>query len=57
MIRDAFDRGLDMNEAMALPLPKWAENIAVSRYEYERSVMHLYPKLEAEKLPRVDQKS
>lgn len=53
-IRDAFDKGLDMTEAIALPLPAWTEKIALARYEYERTVMHLYPKLEAAKLPRVD---
>lgn len=57
MVRDAFDRGLDISEAVALPLPDWTENIALSRYEYERTVMHLYPKLEAQMWPRVDDKS
>lgn len=55
-IKDAFDKGLDIAEATALPLPDWTEKIALARYEYERSVMHLYPKLEASRWPRVDQK-
>lgn len=55
LIRGAFDRGLDMNEAMREPLPAWTEKIALARYEFERSVMHLYPKLEADLWPRVDQ--
>ena len=38
---------------MAEPLPGWAERIAVARYEYGRSVMHLVPKLEASRLPVV----
>ena len=46
-IKDAFDKGLDVAEATALPLPQWTETIALARYEYERSVMHFYPKLEA----------
>lgn len=53
-IRRAFERGLDISEAIALPLPNWTEKIALARYEYERTVMHLYPKLEAERWPRVD---
>lgn len=56
-IRDAFERGLDVNEAIALPLPAWTEKIALARYEYERSVMHFYPKLEAERLPNVGKRS
>ncbi len=57
MIKDAFERGLDINEAIALELPEWTNKIAVARYEYERSVMHLYPKLEAERLPKLDGKT
>lgn len=53
----AFDKGLDMGEAAALPLPPWTETIALGRYEYERSIMHLYPNLEAARWPRVEQKS
>lgn len=56
-ITDAFDRGLSMTEAMAIPLPTWAEKIALSRYEFGRSVMHLYPKLEDALWPRVDTKA
>lgn len=57
LIRGAFEKGLDMAEAAALPLPAWAEKIALARYELERSVMHLYPKLEAREWPRVDRKA
>ncbi|MBL8565103.1 MAG: quinoprotein relay system zinc metallohydrolase 1 [Hyphomicrobiaceae bacterium] len=53
-IRTAFDRGLSSNEAMAEPLPAWTEKVALARYEFERSVMHFYPKLEAGEWPRVD---
>lgn len=52
-IQSAFERGLDMTEAIALPLPPWTEKVALARYEYERTVMHLYPKLEAARLPKV----
>lgn len=54
LIRDAFDKGLSMTETAALPLPAWTNDIALARYEFERSVAHIMPKLEAEKLPRVD---
>ncbi|WP_020180218.1 quinoprotein relay system zinc metallohydrolase 1 [Methylopila sp. M107] len=52
-IAAGFDRGLDVTELMAAPLPGWAEKLAVSRYEFARSVMHLLPRLEAERLPLV----
>jgi len=57
LIRGAFERGLDIDEAIALPLPSWTEKIALARYEYERSVMHLYPQYEAQRWPRVDKKT
>lgn len=56
-IRRCFEKGLDITEATAEPLPPWTEKIALARYEYERSVMHLYPKLEARSWPRVDRKA
>jgi quinoprotein relay system zinc metallohydrolase 1 len=56
IIKDAFEKGLDMTEAIALPLPDWTDKIALARYEFERSVMHIYPKLEAARWPRVDSK-
>lgn len=56
-IVDAFARGLDILEARDLPLPSWTDGIALARYEFERTVMHLYPKLEAKDLPRVDRKA
>ncbi len=54
-IRENFERGLSMTEAMTEPLPSWSEKLALARYEYERSIMHIYPKLEADLWPRVDQ--
>ncbi len=53
-VRGSFERGLTQTEAFNEPLPDWTKDIALARYEYERSVMHLYPKLEAGLLPRVD---
>lgn len=57
IIRNAFDRGLDIGEAMSLPLPVWTSSIALARYEFQRSVMHFYPKMEAREWPRVDRKT
>lgn len=54
LIRDAFEKGLDISEATTLPLPEWTSSIALARYEFERTVNHLYPRLEAETWPRVD---
>lgn len=53
-IVEAFDRGLAMTEAMQVPLPVWTEKIALARYEFERSVMHIFPRLESDLWPRVD---
>jgi quinoprotein relay system zinc metallohydrolase 1 len=53
-VKDAFEKGLDVTEAISLPLPEWTSKVALARYEYERTVMHLYPKLEAARWPRVD---
>lgn len=48
-----FELGLDVTEIMARPLPDWADGIAVARYEYARSVMHLLPEIEADRLPNL----
>ncbi len=53
-IRKAFEQGLSMTEAMALPLPTWTEKIALAEYEFQRTVMHFYPVLETGNWPRVD---
>lgn len=53
-IGDGFERGLDITELMAVPLPDWTNGIAVAKYEYARSVMHLMPGLEATRLPQTD---
>lgn len=57
LIAKCYERGLDMTEAMAEPLPEQFAGMALARYEYTRSVMHLYPKLEAARLPSVGEKS
>lgn len=55
IICDAFEKGLDISETIAIDLPTWTDGIALSRYEFQRTVMHIYPRLEAEKWPRIDQ--
>lgn len=56
-ITRSYERGLDMLEASQQPLPEPLEKLALARYEFERSVMHLYPKLEADRLPAVGKKA
>lgn len=51
-LRHAAERGLDMNEVMALPLPERFRDIALADTEYRRSVTHLYPALEQAALGR-----
>ena len=53
-LREAVGAGLTMNEAMLLPIPPRLEALGVARTEFERSVVHLYPRLEDELMPRVE---
>ncbi len=57
IITRSYEQGLDILEASRQPLPESFGNIALARYEFERSVMHFYPKLEASRLPGVGKKS
>lgn len=50
-VREAVARGLTMNEAMATAIPARFAALGVARGEFERSVVHLYPRLEDELLP------
>ena len=52
----SVSEGLDMVEAGAQPIPARFAGVQAARYELERSVAHLYPRLEAQLLPRVDQR-
>ncbi|GJE73568.1 quinoprotein relay system zinc metallohydrolase 1 [Methylorubrum suomiense] len=52
-IGEGFARGLDVTELMEAPLPDWTDGLAVARYEFARSVMHLLPGLERRDLPRL----
>ncbi len=48
----AADNGLDINEIMALPAPKRHAALPVFTDEFARTVIHLYPVIEARSLPR-----
>lgn len=50
----AMDDGLDMVEAGRIAIPDRFAGMAAARYELQRSVSHLYPALEAARLPRID---
>lgn len=45
-LRQAADRGLDMNETLTQPLPKRYESLPMAHTEYLRSVARLFPKVE-----------
>lgn len=49
-LAQAAARGLDMSEALELPLPPEFATLAVASAEFRRSVWHLYPRLEQEAL-------
>ncbi|PWC58210.1 beta-lactamase [Azospirillum sp. TSH7] len=53
-LRHAVDSGLDMAEALELPIPERFEVLDVLREEYRRSVAHLWPKIEQAALPQVN---
>lgn len=53
-LRQAAADGLDMTEAMALPLPDRFRGLALAREEFVRSVAHLYPRLELATMRRAD---
>lgn len=49
-LRQAAREGLDLNEVMQLDVPPQFAALAVVEEEFERSVVHLYPKFELESL-------
>jgi quinoprotein relay system zinc metallohydrolase 1 len=53
-LADAARRGLDMNEAMRLPVSDEFRGVAVLPEEFVRSVSHLYPALELQVMERVN---
>ena len=53
-LRHAVESGMDMAEALELPIPERFAVLDVLREEYRRSVAHLWPKIEQESLPKVN---
>lgn len=53
-IRGAVLQGLDMAQAGEIALPQKFNALKAARYEFQRSVVHFYPRFEAELLPRID---
>ncbi|SMH48426.1 quinoprotein relay system zinc metallohydrolase 1 [Azospirillum agricola] len=53
-LRAAVEAGLDMTDALELPIPERFHGLGVLRAEYRRSVAHLWPRIERESLPRVN---
>jgi len=56
MLRAAVQSGSDMVEAGDTAIPQRFAGITTARYELQRSVSHFFPRLEAELLPRIDDK-
>ena len=50
-LRNAVERGLDMAEAMQIPLPPDFALLGAQPQEFQRSVSHLFPALEQAALP------
>lgn len=53
-LRDCVSKGWTMNEAMQIKVPPRLAALGVAQGEYQRSVVHLYQKLEDELLNAVD---
>ena len=54
-LREAAQRGLDMNQVIRLPIPERFANVSLTRYELVRTVSHLYPHYEKQQWQRIDQ--
>ncbi|MFC5698754.1 quinoprotein relay system zinc metallohydrolase 1 [Pseudomonas sp. GCM10022186] len=54
LLKDAAGKGEEMNEVIRSPIPERFASVNLSRYELIRSVSHLYPKYELQRMPRVD---
>ncbi|MCY1279506.1 Hydroxyacylglutathione hydrolase [compost metagenome] len=54
LLRDGAAQGADMTELIRTPIPERFARVNLNRYELIRSVSHLYPRYERERMPRVD---
>lgn len=53
-LREAAQRGDDMNQVMRMPIPERFASVNLSRYELIRTVSHLYPQYEQQQWQRLD---
>ena len=53
-LRERVEAGADMAELLDQPIPDRFNRLGVLREEYQRSVSHLWPKIEQAALPRVN---
>lgn len=53
-LRQAAAEGVDMAEAMRLPIPVRFRGLALARHEFVRSVSHLYPRFELATMRRAN---
>ncbi|MFZ6049308.1 quinoprotein relay system zinc metallohydrolase 1 [Pseudomonas sp. CR3202] len=54
LLKEAALKGEEMNEVIRSPIPERFASVSLNRYELIRSVSHLYPKYELQRMPRVD---
>ena len=54
LMRDGAAQGDDMAEMIRRPIPERFAGISLTRYELIRSVSHLYPRYERQRLQRID---
>ncbi|MFP3519139.1 MBL fold metallo-hydrolase, partial [Pseudomonas sp. SIMBA_077] len=54
LMRDGAAQGDDMAEMIRRPIPERFASISLTRYELIRSVSHLYPRYERQRLQRID---
>ncbi|MNI82197.1 hypothetical protein D3C73_1388840 [compost metagenome] len=54
LMRDGAANGSDMAEMIRSPIPERFAAISLTRYELIRSVSHLYPRYERERMKRID---
>lgn len=53
-LRERAETGADMADVLNLPIPDRFQSLGVLREEYQRSVAHLWPRIEQAALPRVN---
>ena len=54
VMRSGAEQGAEMNELIRTAIPERFAGVSLSRYELIRSVSHLYPRYERQRLQRID---